>query len=154
MSYVERDIPDGVKDTMLPAVLRGAYSVGQVLVLGGWQLNGASAPTVLRDGSKVSSAQKKFSVSRNSAGLYTVTFTSGYPLPALPFIDPKLEQAAAPSAPCKIHYVKNSWSTTTRSFQVQIQTVGTTPAASDADAGDRVTFWMYGSLMSAGTDPA
>ena len=134
--------------------LRGVYSPGQVMVVGGFQLNGASAPTVFRDGTKVSSAQKKFSVSRVSAGLYTVTFTGGYPLPTLPFIHPSLEQAAAPTADAYAFLVKGSWSTSTRSFQVQLQTVGTTPAATDADAGDRVTFLFLGSTSSAGTDPA
>jgi len=134
--------------------LIGSYSPGQMVMAGGFQLNGSSAPTVLRDGTKVSSAQKMFTVSRVSAGLYTVTFIAGFPLPGLPFIDAKLSQAAAPTTPCKIHEVKGSWNASTRSFQVQIQTVGTTPAASDADAGDRVTFVVLGAVDSVGVDPA
>ena len=122
------------------------------MLVGGFQLNGASAPTVLRDGSKVASASKKFTVVRNSAGNFTVTFTSGYPLPALPFIHVMLEQAAAPTADAYAFVVKSTWSQSTRSFQIQVQTLA--GAASDGDAGDRLTFLIVGSLISAGVDPA
>jgi hypothetical protein len=139
---------------MIQYPLHGSYSPGLMVMNGGFQLNGASAPTVLRDGTKVSSAQKMFTVARVSAGLYTVTFNTQFPLPGLPFLHASLEQAAAPTADCTVHVVKNSWSLATRSFQVQVQTVGTTPAASDADAGDRVTFLMIGAIESPGVDPA
>lgn len=131
----------------------GTYAPAQMHMAGGFQL-GAGGATVLRDGTKVTSAQKMFTVTRVSAGLYTVTFIAGFPIPALPFIQLTLAQAAAPATPGKVHEVKNSWNQSTRSFQLQVQTVGTTPAASDLDAGDRVTFLLHGSINSAGQDPA
>lgn len=133
---------------------RGSYSPQQVVMTGGFQLNGASAPTVLRDGTKVSSAQKMFTVTRVSAGLYTVTFIAGFPLPQLPFVQLTLEQAAAPTVPGKVHLVKGSWNPSTRVFQIQFQSVGTTPAASDLDAADRVHFEIRGAIESVGVDPA
>ncbi len=131
----------------------GTYSPGQMAMCGGFQL-GAAGATVLRDGTKVSSAQKMFTVTRVSAGLYTVTFTAGFPIPERPFVQLTLQQAAAPTVAGKAHEVKSSWSQTTRSFQIQIQSVGTTPAASDLDAGDRVNFRIEGAISSVGTDPA
>ncbi len=134
--------------------LSGVYSTGQVMLLGAFKTVTSGNPTVLRDGSKVSASQKKFSVTRESAGLYTVKFTSNWQLPVLPFIYATLHQAAAPTADAVLHVVRDSWSTATRSFQVQIQTNGTTPAASDGDVGDLVSFLIVGSRNSAGTDPA
>lgn len=139
---------------MIKYPLHGSYSPSLNIMVGGFQLNGSSAPTVLRDGTKVSSSQKMFTVSRVSAGLYTVTFNSGFPLPGLPFLDAKIEQVAAPVAPCKAHVVVGSWSLSTRSFQIQVLTNAGTPAASDGDAGDRLTFVMLGAIDSPGVDPA
>lgn len=139
---------------MLPALLRGVYSPGQVMVLGAFKTVSSSNPTVVRDGSKVSLSQKKFTVTRVSAGLYTVTFTAGYPLPTVPFIYVTLAQAAAPTNDAVVAVVRDTWSNSTRSFQIQIQTNGTTPAATDGDVGDLVTFLLIGSTSSAGTDPA
>lgn len=134
----------------------GSYAQQQMLQPLGFQLNGAGAPTVLRDGTNISTASGKlFTVSRVSAGLYTVTLS---PLtrawPVLPFVVPHIEQAAAPTAVCQVKYVKGSYSASAKTFQVQIQTVGTTPAASDGDAGDRVTILMMGGLGTSGIDPA
>lgn len=130
----------------------GAMAPAQFLMEGSFQLG--NPPTVLRDGTKVSSSQKMFTVTRVSAGLYTVAFITGFPVPARPFIYLTLEQAAAPVAPVKAHVVKASWSQSTRSFQIQVQTVGTTPAASDGDAGDRVSFLVIGGRNSSAEDPA
>lgn len=139
---------------MQTSPIQGAYSPRQVLIPGSFKTVTSSNPTVLRDGTYVAAAKKKFSVTRVSAGLYTVTFTGGYPLPKLPFIVATLHQAAAPTADAVLHVVRDSWSQATRSFQVQIQTNGTTPAATDGDAGDLVSFLVMGSLSSAGVDPA
>lgn len=130
----------------------GSYSPGQMHMLGGFQLG--ATPTVLRDGTRVASASKMFTVTRVSAGLYTVTFNDKFPIPARPFIQLTLQQAAAPVTPGRVHEVKASWSQSTRSFQIQCQTVGTTPAASDLDATDRVNFRVEGAISSAGEDPA
>lgn len=139
---------------MIHYPLRGSYSPAQSVMMGAFKTVTSGNPTVLRDGTKVSATQKMFSVTRVSAGLYTVTFTSGYPLPALPFIYATLHQAAAPTADAVLHVVRDSWNTSTRSFQLQIQTNGTTPAASDGDAGDVVSFLIVGALESVGQDPA
>lgn len=133
----------------------GSYAHSQMFQPLGFQLNLTAAPTIFRDGTNVSTASGKMvSVTRVSAGLYTVTLDQKTPWPEVPFVLPHIEQAAAPTAPCQIKYVKGSYNKVTRSFQVQIQTVGTTPAASDGDAGDRVTILLTGSITSVGTDPA
>lgn len=136
----------------------GNYSTGIVRTIGGFQLNSTGAPTVLRDATNVASAKKRFSVVRTSIGLYTVTMkvtgvVDPYPVPKLPFIFPQIEQAAAPTANCTARYVKNSWSTSARTFQIAIN-LTSTGAASDGDAGDRVSFTMEGSILGPGVDPA
>lgn len=136
----------------------GNYSPGIMRLFGGFQLNSTGAPTVFRDATNVASAKKRFSVVRTSIGLYTVTLKvtgvlDNYPVPKLPFIDAWIEQAAAPTANCSAHYVKNTWSTSTRSFQIAINLTAT-GAASDGDAADRVSFEFAGSIISTGTDPA
>lgn len=134
--------------------LLGSYGHGLMIQPVGFQLNGAGAPTILRDGTNVSTASgKMFSVARVSAGLFTITLDQKTPWPELPFIIPQLEQAAAPATPCKVRYVKGSYSKATRSFQVQVQTI-TTPTASDGDAADRCTILIMGGIASPGTDPA
>lgn len=138
---------------MIHYPLRGSYSPAQLTMNGSFQLNGASAPTVLRDGTKVSSSQKMFTVTRTSQGLYTVTFISGFPLPGLPFLFATIEQGATPTAAAYAYIVKGSWNTATRSFQIQLKTVAAA-ANTDADAGDRVTFEIKGAIESVGVDPA
>jgi hypothetical protein len=139
---------------MIQYPLHGSYSPSQLVMVGAFKTVTSGNPTVLRDGTKVSASQKMFSVTRNSAGLYTVTFASGFPLPRLPFIYATLHQAAAPTNDAVLHVVRDSWNTSTRSFQVQIQTNGTTPAATDGDAGDVVSFMLVGAIDSVGVDPA
>jgi hypothetical protein len=132
----------------------GSYAHSLMQQPMGFQLNGAAAPTVFRDGTNVASAKKMVSITRVSAGLYTIQLDAKTPWPELPFIYPHIEQAAAPVAPCKVVYVKGSYSKATRSFQVQVLLVGATLTASDGDAGDRVTVLLMGSVASPGTDPA
>lgn len=132
----------------------GGYSRSIIRLLGGFELG--NPPTVFRDGTNVASASKMFSVSHLGTGHYKVQFstTDKYPIPKLPFILPHIEQAAEPVAPCTVHVVKGSWDQSARSFELQVLTVGTTPAVSDGDAGDRITFEVIGSIDSVGTDPA
>lgn len=139
---------------MIPYPLRGSYSPAQTVMVGAFKTVSSGNPTVVRDGTKVSVSQKMFTVARPSAGLYTVTFIAGFPLPALPFIYATLHQAAAPTNDAVLHVVRDSWNTATRSFQVQIQTNGTTPAATDGDVGDVVSFMLVGAIESVGQDPA
>lgn len=137
--------------------LAGSHGFDQLLIPIGWQLNGASAPTVLRDGTYIASNEKMFTVVRTSIGLYTVSFAAdGAERPTLPFLFPHIAQGAPPTTPCQIKEVKNSWaySNGVYSFQVHIESVGTTPAASDGDVGDRVTVFIMGGLKSPGIDPA
>lgn len=133
--------------------VRGSYARYQMIQPLSWQVNGASAPTVLRDGTNVNTATgKMFSVTRVSAGLFTVTLTKA-PWPQRPFFYPTVEQGAAPTAAVRAHYVKNSWNATNRTFQVQVLT-SSTNTASDGDAGDRVSVLLMGGLSSPGVDPA
>lgn len=134
---------------------RGSYSPGLMDMYGGFQLNGASAPTVFRDGTNVTSASKMFSVTRVSAGLYEITWIAGFPLPALPFIFPKVAQGATPTNHIYASEVKSTWdpSTGNRKFRILLRKT-TDGSASDGDAGDRVSFYVCGSFIGPGIDPA
>jgi hypothetical protein len=132
--------------------LRGSYSHGQVIQPGGFDLVSSGNPLHVRDGTYATS--KLFTVTRTSAGRYTVTWTGRNPIPALPFVLPQIEQAATPTTPCQARYVVGSWNQSARTFEIAVDTVGTTPAASDGDAGDRVTFLVIGAWDRPGVDPA
>jgi hypothetical protein len=138
----------------------GTYSAGMIRTIGSFQLNGAGAPTILRDATNVASAKKRFSVVRTSIGLYTVTMlppgvvpADKYPLPVFPFIEAWVDQAAVPTAGVTAKVVKGSWSSSARTFQIAVNLTSTF-AASDGDAADRVNFRFEGSITAPGTDPA
>lgn len=132
----------------------GTYAQQQMYQPLGFQLGASNS--VLRDGTNVTTASgKMFTVTRVSAGLYTIGLLAARGAwPTLPFILPVVEQAAAPTVPISVHYVKGSYSASARTFQVQVMTIGTTPAASDGDATDRVTIFFLGGIGSTGVDPA
>lgn len=134
---------------------RGTYSPGMMSMQGSFQLNTTNPPTVFRDGTNVASASKMFTVTRVSAGLYQVTFIAGFPLPALPFIAVKVAQGATPTNHAYATEVVGSWDPTTgnRKFRILIRKP-TDGSATDGDAGDRVTFFVRGSFIGPGIDPA
>lgn len=139
---------------------RGGYANGEIVRLyGSFQTNGASAPTVLRDGHAF-----LFTVARISAGLFEITFASdGFPIPEKLVTERAWgTPAGAPTLIGKWDVVAGSYSQTTRKFRVQFTKIGalaapTTLALSvtaDADTGERVSFELVGSINSAGTDLA
>lgn len=132
--------------------LHGSYSYGQFRQTLSFQLNGASAPTVLRDGTAVASSRKMFTVARTSAGLYTLTLDSKSRWPVRPEVTVRIEQGATPTAQVLGHYVKGSYNATAKTLQVKVLT--TANVASDGDATDRVSVTIEGSLGTAGVDPA
>jgi hypothetical protein len=138
---------------MIQYPLHGSYSPSQLVMVGSFDLVSSGNPTVLRDGTKVASAKKMFTVTRVSAGLYEVAFNAGFPIPARPFILATIEQAADPTEEAQVHVVKSSYSQSARTFRLQVKN-STTAAASDGDSGDRVNFMLIGAIDSVGTDPA
>src|SRR5690606_34968874 len=104
---------------MIQYPLHGSYSPSQLVMVGAFKTVTTSNPTVLRDGTKVASGKKMFSVTRESTGLYTVKFASDLRVPQLPFILVSLHQAAAPTADAVAHVVRDSWNPSTKSFQIQ-----------------------------------
>lgn len=129
--------------------------LGELLMLiGSFRINGTSDPDNKRDGR----SNTMLSVVRASAGKFTVTFDTGFTMPEKLIQDPivHLAQAANPTVWSRAHYVKDTYSYVTRSFQVQVlkatATADTADTASDADDNDVVTFNMIGSINSAGTD--
>jgi hypothetical protein len=63
-----------------------------------------------------------------------------------------IQQGVAPGAEVSFaQIVVDSYSQTTRSFQIQISD-GDTPAANDPVDNDRVGFFLRGAISSAGTD--
>lgn len=126
------------------------YTLGELMFLvGSFRINGTSDPDNKRDGR----SGAILSVERESAGLFTVTFDEGFLLPEKLIVDPiiGIGQDAAPTAAVRPHYVKDSYSYVTRSFQIQTLDMET-PAATDPDDDDTISFFACGSISSAGTD--
>ena len=131
-----------------------AYSPGLKFLIGGFRLNGTT-PDTLRDGTNAASSKKMFTVTHLGTGHYKVVFNDNVrPLPIHPVILPTIEQAAPATTKCTVHYVQGTWSASTRSFELEVETVGTTPAASDADVGNRIAFLIVGGYDGPAVDPA
>ena len=141
---------------MILTTEKGGYVRGiPTRLSGSFRINGTSTPDTIRDGNSKSVA----SVTRVSAGLFTVKFDAGFPVPErLVNWHVELSQAANPTVWSRAHMVIDSWSQSTRSFQVQVlkstAAGDTADAASDADDNDQVSWEIFGSISSVGTDPA
>lgn len=131
---------------------KGGYFNGTVVRLGGsFRINGTSTPDTLRDGHSFCVK----SVARVSAGLFTVTFDTGFPIPQIPInYHAHLSQVAVPTQAATAHVVVDSWSQSARTFQIACISHATTPTAVDPDDNDIITWEFVGSISSAGTDPA
>lgn len=137
---------------------KGGYLLGQVVRLcGSFRIDGTNDPDVIRDGNSDCVA----TVDRESAGLFTVTFAGGetnspyyFPIPEkLVSWKVSIAQAAGPTQPCEARYVVDSYSQTTRSFQIQCLD-WEVPSAVDPDDNDMIAFELVGSIDSSGTDVA
>jgi hypothetical protein len=130
---------------------KGGYLMGAVVRLcGSFVVDGTDDPSVIRDGN----SNCIESVEYVSAGLFTVTFLGGFPLPTkLVRASCDVMQSVAPSAFVKPHIVLDSYSAVTRSFQIQCFDFAT-PSATNPDDGDWVSFELVGAIDSAGTDAA
>lgn len=133
---------------------KGGYYLGAVMRFGGsFRIDSTNNPDVVRDGN----SNCIESVVRESAGLFTVTFLGGqqaFPLPSkLTSWKVDLAQGVAPSQACKAHYVVDSYSAVTRTFQIQCWDFET-PSAVDPDDNDMIAFELVGCLDTAGTDAA
>lgn len=133
---------------------KGGYARGQVVRLhGSFRINGTSNPDAVRDGNSDCIA----SVVRNSAGLFTVTFDAGFPLPErLVSGRVSIFRAAVPTQiVTECHLVVDSYSMVTRAFQIAcVDGADGTNAAVDPDDNDMISFELVGSISSVGTDPA
>lgn len=131
---------------------KGSYAQpGVVRIYGSFQTNAAAAPTVIRDGNSRIIA----SVVRTSAGLYTVTLDTGFPIPErLIAAGAHLHSSATPTIIAQANYVTASYSQSARTFQVVVYHTSGTPGVGDPDTGDRVSFELVGAIISSGTDPA
>lgn len=128
---------------------KGGYARGQVVRLhGSFRINGTSDPDDIRDGNSSCVA----SVARVSAGLFTVTFDAGFPIPEkLVSWRADVSQVAAPTSACRAHLIVDSYSQSSRSFQIQCLDFET-PSVVDPDDNDQVSFELVGSVSSVGTD--
>jgi hypothetical protein len=131
----------------------GGYLRDAVEIEGSFRINGTSDPDDIRDGNSNLIA----SVTRGSAGLFTVTFADpedGGPTD-LPYelitAQCDIMQAAAPSSFVKPHIVVDSYSSVTRDFDIQCIDFST-PSATDPDDDDVITFRLVGSISTQGTD--
>lgn len=133
---------------------KGGYARGQVVRLhGSFRIDGTNDPDVVRDGNSACVA----SVDRDSAGLFTVTFDDGFPIPeTLVSGGAKLWRAAVPTQiVTECNLVVGSYSQSTRSFQIAcVDGADGTNAAVDPDDNDMISFELVGSVSSVGTDPA
>ncbi len=127
-------------------------------VFGSFLVNGTSAPDGLRDGKTAA-----FTVAYVTPGLFRVTLTGSHPLPLRNVIEmasiSPVDAAAVLACTCGV--VAGSYSSVTRTFDIICTLVGDTgasayfdPAASNPDDDSRISFFLKGSLSSAGTDAA
>ncbi len=131
---------------------KGSYAqAGVIRVYGSFTTNGSSAPTAIRDGNSRIIA----SAVRTSAGLYTVTFDTGFPIPEkLIHAFAHLHLSATPTIVGWASYVAGSYSQSARTFQIVVYHVSGTPGVGDPDTGTRVSFELVGGILSPSTDPA
>lgn len=131
---------------------KGGYARGQVVRLhGSFRIDGTNDPDEIRDGNSSCVA----SVVRESAGLFTVTFDAGFPLPEkLVSGGCKLWRAAVPTQEIsECNLVVDSYSQSTRSFQVAcVDGADGSNGAVDPDDNDMISFELVGSISSVGTD--
>jgi hypothetical protein len=138
----------------------GGYARGDVIRLYGGFKYTASGNVVdtIRDGNSKCVA----SVTRVSAGLYEVTFDTGFPIPErLVTARAWVRQSTTVGKVLFAHVPESTYSQSTRKFRIQTIVVGdvalsayTDPAAGDPDDQARVEFELIGSISSIGTDPA
>jgi hypothetical protein len=115
----------------------------------------------IRDGRSGVFTNPGGSIVRNSAGLFTITLSSKCPAPLLE-LDGNVQVEHGNTLPTNFlqgWIVKDSWNTSTRSFQIALLKLPigagyVQPAFSDPDANDRVTITFTGAISSAGKDPA
>jgi hypothetical protein len=128
----------------------GGYHKGVIRLLGSFRIDGTSDPDVIRDGN----TNMITSVVRTSEGLFTVTFRSGFPLPAkLISWNVHVAQAANPTASVRAYYVRDSFSQTARTFQIQVGDFAGDEVI-DPDDNDMIAFELVGSILSVGQDSA
>ncbi len=100
------------------------------------------------------------SVTRDSAGLYTINMRKDRPYVTSGkyiTVHPSLSQVAAPTKYCDVHYVEGSWSSsgTYVTFKVKVfqrATEAVAAAAADPDNGDRISITLTGSVNTVGQD--
>lgn len=121
----------------------GRYIIREVL-----SFRTGATPDRIRDGR----SGLVLSVTNVSAGLYRVKLRIDRPRPQRHIhAVPSLHQAAIPTVPARIHYVKDSWNYATGEFDVKVLREDTL-AAFDGDAGDRISIELVGSTSTVGTD--
>lgn len=131
----------------------GGYSRWIIREYLSFRTNGTSAPDRIRDG-KTGLVK---SVTRVSAGLYTVTMNTARPtLPLHIAINVSLwEVNKPPTQAARVSYVSGSYSQSAGTFQVQVVDCNnSTPAAVDPDSGARISVELIGSISSVGQDAA
>lgn len=133
----------------------GGYGKDVVRYFGSFRINGTSDPDTIRDGNSA----LVDSVSRASAGLFTVTLAQGPVYPEnLITSHISIDRAAVPTQEGEIHMVVDSYDPVGRTFQVAFtgdtSTSSLTPKAYDPDDNDMVTWELVGSIGSVGQDPA
>lgn len=141
----------------------GGYARGDVIrMFGSFKFTAAGTLVdTIRDGNSKSIA----TVTRVSAGLYEITFDTGFPIPER-FVTTRawVNQSATVGKILVASVVESgtgAYSQSTRKFRIQTVVVGDValsayadPAAGDPDDQARIGFELVGSISSPGTDPA
>jgi hypothetical protein len=120
-----------------------------------FRTNTTSAPDQIRDGK----SGLVLSVTRVSAGLYTIALRTDRPSPVRHIVQHVSVNSAANTAATQAvsgaRYVDGSWSQTAGTFQVLVTDCNnTTPAAVDPDSHARISITLTSSISSVGTDAA
>lgn len=114
----------------------GGYIVGLMNIKGAFRINGSSNPDAIHDGN----TNVIKSVTRDSAGLFTVTIDSaknGVPYVPAQVLGMPCWASASDSTPVKTvvpQYVTDSWDPATRTFKIVTVMVGDTGASAYFDA--------------------
>lgn len=126
-----------------------SYVPQEAHLVGSFRINLATTPDDLRDGN----SNMLLSVTRVSAGLFTVTFDpTCRPIPEKDVsIDAWLMPIDVTPVAIVVGALADSWNPTTKSFQI-ICSAAATGVATDPEDNSRICFEVLGSISPVGKD--
>lgn len=122
------------------------YARRVIKLRGSFRINGTTTPDDIKDGK----SEIVLSVTRNSAGNFTVTLSPSYPIPRQVTASwAQVSSAAAFTKACDAQIVRDSYSPTARTFTVVTRNLDGTPAVEDPDDNDVISWGIYGPAVDS-----